>query len=142
MPLIDISDELAQSLLKAEGTSGELRIALRVATAPYPIPSGLSPLGVQAAKAVLAVAAERGSLCGGVERPFVHPDEWKARGETYGLFAELIVIHDGGPFAPLLSYDYEEYDWIERLTKRLSPLGVYAEQCTTWYSAIYLRGGS
>jgi hypothetical protein len=70
---------------------------------------------------------------------FYTPEEWRARGEKYGALSVLVVVHDGGPYAPLFNYDYEDYKAIEAMQKALEPLGLYAEQCTGWYSAIYRR---
>lgn len=105
------------------------------------IPDGLSPEGRKAAELLLELAGE---VAAEFDRPihvgcrtFYTPAEWVRRGETYGSAAELIVVHDGGDFAPLLNLDYCCYDLHNRQTRRLEPHGVYASQCTGWYTAVY-----
>ena len=68
---------------------------------------------------------------------FATPEQWRARGELYGHNAVLIVVHDGGPLAPFFSFDYEDYDAIDAMNEALRVGDYWAEQCTTWYSAIY-----
>lgn len=68
---------------------------------------------------------------------FYTPEQWRARGERYGLSAVLIVVHDGGSLAPFFAYDCEDYSAIEAMENALRAGGYWAEQCTTWYSAIY-----
>lgn len=98
------------------------------------VPEGLSDLGKKAAEAVLATTgAESGGGC----RAFYTPEEWAARGEKYGTGSVLVVVHDGGDLAPSFNMDHCAYESMERVRKALEPLGLYAEQCTSWYSAIY-----
>ena len=68
---------------------------------------------------------------------FYTPEAWRARGEEYGCDSLLVVRHEGGDLAPYFSYDYEAYQQIEQMRQRLAEIGLYAEQCTGWYSAIY-----
>lgn len=75
---------------------------------------------------------------------FYTPHEWRKRGEQYGLTAVAIVVHDGGAFAPFFSYDHEDYVAMDGMSKALeacatpeAPRGYWAEQCTSWYTAIY-----
>lgn len=137
MPVISISDDLAQNILASAGWPDELVDAVRLATERFAIPANISDAGRRALAELMAVAREfnDGELSGGVDRPFVHPSEWT---ERYGRDSEVVVIHDGGPFAPILNWDYCAYDQIEALRQRLEPLGMFAEQCTCWYSAIYV----
>ena len=74
---------------------------------------------------------------GGGCHAFYTPEEWKERGETYGLNSILIVVHDGGNLAPLLNLDYMEYDLHNRMTSAFDDTDFYVEQCTGWSSAIY-----
>lgn len=64
-------------------------------------------------------------------------EQWRKRGEDYGNGAVLVVVHDGGPFAPYFNWDYCDYEAVERMSSALESLGLFAEQCTCWYSAIY-----
>jgi len=68
---------------------------------------------------------------------FYTPEEWKERREQYGTDSLLVVCHDGGDHAPFFNLDYEAYARWEEMIAALRPLGVYSEQCTSWYSAIY-----
>jgi hypothetical protein len=70
-------------------------------------------------------------------RTFYTPEEWADRGEEYGCSSLLIVVHDGGDFAPYFNYAYEAYGSMEKMVEALGPLGVYAEQCTGWYTSIH-----
>lgn len=101
------------------------------------IPPGLCPLGQAAAEAVVQLLKERDSSYTGGCRVFYTPAEWAERQEEYGTSSLLIVVHDGGDHASFFSWDYERHAHIEAVDDRLEPLGLYAEQCTGWYSAIY-----
>jgi hypothetical protein len=104
----------------------------------FEIPTGLSRLGRQAAQTIVKHA--RGILSdasGGGCRAFYTPQEWRERGEQYGLSAELIVVHDGGDLNDFFSYDSGYYTLVEGMNEALSAVGVYAESCTCWYTAIY-----
>lgn len=68
---------------------------------------------------------------------FYTTTEWWERGEEYGLTSEMIVVHDGGPLALLFNPDYETWYLQEEMSKFLAREGLYAEPCTTWYTAIY-----
>lgn len=72
-------------------------------------------------------------------RPFYTPEEWRARNEKYGTTSELVIVHDGGDYAPLMNLDYMAYDLFDAFMKKFSELcpGHYIEACTGWYSAVY-----
>jgi hypothetical protein len=74
--------------------------------------------------------------CGSV---FRSPEEWAADGEEYGHDSVLIVTHDGGDHAKAFDWNREQYPLIEELRQNLAPYGMYVEQCTSWYSAVYHR---
>ena len=74
---------------------------------------------------------------GGGCQAFYSPKQWAARGEEYGLKASLIVVHDGGAAAPYFNMDYCDYKNQEQMIEALSKIGYWAEQCTSWYTAIY-----
>lgn len=105
----------------------------------FEIPEDLSPTGKIVAEKILAAAkkAVEGDIDGGGCQAFYSPEEWKLRGESYGQNALLIIVHDGGDLAPFFNYDYEAYALIDRMDNALSELDCYAEQCTSWYSAVY-----
>lgn len=77
---------------------------------------------------------------------FYSPQEWNERGESHGLTSVLVVVYDGAAAGRALSFDkaYESarpgfdcYALLENLQDKLRENGLFFEQCTTWYSAIY-----
>lgn len=109
-----------------------------MSTNDFDIPTGLSQLGQEAAHAIVRHVRDLDpESSGGGCRAFYTPEEWRDRGERYGLNAELIVVHDGGDMYNFFSYDSECYSLIEGMTQSLNKVGAYAESCTCWYTAIY-----
>ena len=100
-------------------------------------PEGLCPKGEAAHKAICDFLATNGLEDTGGTRAFYSPAEWRERGEQYGTKSVLVVVHDGGGLAPCCNLDYEAYDLHDALVKTLDKHGVWIEQCTCWYSAIY-----
>lgn len=75
---------------------------------------------------------------GGGCKAFYSIKEWKERGESYGTKSLLILCHDGGDLGPVCNHDYECYKAMEDFAGFLrNHYGVYVEQCTSWYSAVY-----
>jgi hypothetical protein len=68
---------------------------------------------------------------------FYSPKQWAGRGERYGRNGCLIICHDGGDVASYFNYDYENYEGIKRMQDALNKVGLYAECCTNWYTAVY-----
>lgn len=66
----------------------------------------------------------------GGSRPFYSPEEWKARGEDYGLDSALILCHDGGEYAQLLRYA----PTMQRFLNMLLAEGYILHFATSWYS--------
>lgn len=66
---------------------------------------------------------------------FKNPKTWDDG--YFGKNAILIVLHDGGNVGCAFSYDKMQYDIVEAMQARLKKVGLYAEQCTSWYSAIH-----
>ena len=101
------------------------------------MPEGLSTLGQEAHAKIMEFLEARDMLytCGG--QAFYSPSEWKKRGEQYGLKSEMIIVHDGGDLAACCNLDYECYKLNEQFIEKLAEAGVYIEQCTSWYSAVY-----
>lgn len=110
-------------------------------TTEWTIPKGLSKKGRDAAKVILDFLKEKGLTDHGGGGKFYSPKEWKDRGESYGTNSVLVVTHDGGDHAGAFNWDYEQYGLLDELRLRLNAEGMYQEQCTCWYSAIYLTGG-
>jgi hypothetical protein len=110
------------------------------------IPQGLSDKGESAALVILHLATQDGCNDTGGCKLFYTPQEFAARGGQwgwrnkngdYGVGTELIVCHDGGAFAKYFNWDYEDYASVERMRQVLEKAGCFAEQCTSWFSAIY-----
>jgi len=104
------------------------------------IPKGLSHEGRIAAELVVKLVGqyeEDKLMDTGGCTPFYTPKQWKERGEAYGYNSELIVVHDGGDVAAWFNYDYECYKCIDEMNEALEEVGLYAEPCTGWYTAIY-----
>ena len=101
-------------------------------------PEGLSPLGEAAYETITKfLAAQELTYTGGHTKVFYTPAEWAERKEKYGLTSELIIVHDGGDHGEAFSYDKENYVAIDLMNTALGHLGLHAEQCTIWYTAIY-----
>lgn len=103
-------------------------------------PEGLSRLGRAAHARIIKVLEELQLTSTGGCRAFYSPAEWKDRGEEYGTGSELIVTYDGGDLRYFFSMDagYETgWRFTERMRQELEELGLYSEECTCWYSAIY-----
>lgn len=104
----------------------------------YELPTTMTKRQREAADIVMRVAQdfEPRTLDNG-SRDFYTPDEWRARGESYGLNGSLIVVHDGGNLAPLFNHDYGYSSWVRVMRKSLEAEDFYVEACTPWYSAVF-----
>lgn len=100
------------------------------------MPPELSPVGRRAAEVILEFLAREGRCDTGGCKAFYSPVEWQERDEEYGLEAPLIVVHDGGDLASYFSFDACDYALYERQVSYLRQHGFFAEQCTSWYSAV------
>jgi hypothetical protein len=103
----------------------------------WPVPAGLGDRGSEAARVIVEFLKERGLTDHGGGGAFRSPQEWAERGEEYGKSSVLVVVHDGGAHAPAFNWDYGDYGLIEDLDARLREHGLFPEQCTSWYSAVY-----
>jgi len=104
----------------------------------FSVPDNLSIQGKAAVEVIVKrLRADISDLIDQGYNVFVSPNEWKDRGEQYGLKGELVIIHDGGDLARYFSYDCEDYPAVQRMNDDLGKVGLYAEQCTRWYSAVY-----
>jgi hypothetical protein len=90
-------------------------------------------------------------------RLFYSPKEWKERKELYGLNSKLIVVYEGADARYCFSMDaccelddqvqelidaglkvkLNRYSFYEGLQAELGKVGLYFEECTGWYSAVY-----
>jgi hypothetical protein len=106
----------------------------------YGMPDGLSLAGQQAYATIIIFLTERDLLhSGGQKQVFWSPAQWAQRQEDFGRGAELIILHDGGEHAGAFNLDYERYQLHDELTVRLDAHGLWCEQQTSWYSAIYTK---
>lgn len=103
----------------------------------WPIPAGLSPQGLTAATVIRDFLQEKGLTYHGGGGKFYTSEEWIDRGEQYGTNSVLVITHDGGDHAVALDWDYGAYAIREELTERLGKHGLYVEECTSWFSAVY-----
>lgn len=74
-------------------------------------------------------------------KAYYSPRQWRERGESYGCDSVLILCHDGGALATVCNLDYGNYLAAEEFRKFLHSRGYWVEACTSWYSAVYPRGG-
>ena len=100
-------------------------------------PEGLSDKGNLAYDKIMSFLEENGLTNTGGCKAFYSPKEWQERGEEYGCDSVLVIVHDGGDHGNAFSYDREEYEVLDAMIEHLHPSGVYPEQCTCWYTAIY-----
>ena len=100
-------------------------------------PEGLSEAGNKAHAVIAEFLKTFDKEFTGGCKAFYSPADWKERGETYGLTAELIVVHDGGDLASIFNLDYGCYDLNNKMEETLRRNGVWMESCTCWYTAVY-----
>ncbi|MFZ2177637.1 MAG: hypothetical protein WAW17_27135 [Rhodococcus sp. (in: high G+C Gram-positive bacteria)] len=103
----------------------------------WPIPTDLTPHGRESAELIHTFLVEKGITDHGGGGHFYSPTEWDERGEKWGLNSLLIITHDGGDHAAAFNLDYGAEELVEALRKRLRSIGVYVEQCSSWYSAVH-----
>jgi hypothetical protein len=99
-------------------------------------PEGLSEKGSQTYDIIMQVLTAYDALDTGGCKTFYSPAEWAARGEDYGTNSELVVVYDGGDVRPFFNCN-ETFVYFEKMIEALQPAGLYFEQCTGWYAAIY-----
>ncbi len=116
----------------------------RYADTVYRLPEGLSRHGVRSWFLIMKMLEEQHPEIKETSpekinhKYFYSPAEWKARGETYGLSGELVLIHEEGYLTGYCNLDYCDYAGYELLIETFSKERTYIEQCTSWYSAVYL----
>lgn len=100
------------------------------------IPDNLMPRAAEAHRVILGVIRRfRATFTGGC-RAFYSRREWRERGEAYGTNAHLIVAYDGGDLSDFFRLGGDEGRW-RAMDSALRAVGLYAEECTGWYAAIY-----
>jgi len=103
------------------------------------IPEGLTPEARTAAELIVEFLTENEITYTGGCQTFFTPQEWRERGEDYGTDAVLIVAYDGSSVGRAFSLDRYDYATVEAMSERLAQAGYLAQECTVWYSAIYLH---
>ena len=117
------------------------------------MPEGLAKPGLRAYKIIVAYLKEHDFSDNGGCKAFYSPAEWAAREESYGTKSHLVVVYDGGALRPVFSMDaaydldcqrYREtgktrtpYSLYEGMQEKLREAGLYFDECTSWYSAVY-----
>src|SRR5690606_36728965 len=103
------------------------------------VPEKQTAKGRKASGAIFEFLREKRLVDQGGGCRFYTAKEWRDRGESYGRDALLIETHDGVDHAAAVNFDYEAYALMEELRDKLDTVGVWVEQCTSWYSAVYAR---
>jgi hypothetical protein len=102
----------------------------------FKMPANLSESGVSAYSAIMDVLNKYEAESGGC-KTFYSPAEWAKRGEDYGKNSHLIVVYDGGDVRSFFNMNTECYKFYEEMQDALKKVGLYFEECTGWYAAIY-----
>ena len=73
---------------------------------------------------------------------YYDPEEWRERGELYGLESELIMAYDGNIMFYIMNPGYSAnptsaYEMHDRFIDKLHEVGFWVEPCTHWYAAFY-----
>ena len=122
-------------------------------TADLDMPAGLDDAGRRAYEIITAYLKQHDLADTGGCKAFYSPAEWKVREEQYGTESHLVVVYDGGDMRPVFSMDaaydldcaiFQEtrqprtpYALYEGMQEKLREAGLYFEECTRWYSAVY-----
>ena len=122
-------------------------------SADLDMPEGLNDLGRRAHEVVVAYLNEHGLTDTRGCKAFYTPAEWIADGQEYGARSHLVIAYDRGALRPVFSMDAaydldcdhyqrtgksrEPYALYEGLRVKLREAGLYFEECTRWYSAVY-----
>lgn len=104
-------------------------------------PKGLSAAGRKAHEVIMRVLQDDDMTHTGGCKAFYSPREWAERGEKYGAQSDLIVVYDGGDLRYYfnLNADIETgYIFTTRMIEALAAAGLWSEECTGWYAAIYV----
>ncbi len=118
-------------------------------------PEGLGEAGIRAFDIIVSYLRVHGRTSTGGCRAFYSSKEWRARGEQYGTESHLVVVYDGGALRPVFSMDAAcdlgcvgqqaggprsaPYALYEGMQDKLGEAGLYFEECTRWYCAVYSR---
>lgn len=122
-------------------------------TSDLDMPDGLGEPGRRAYEIIVAYLKERGRAGTGGCKAFYSSTEWKVMGREYGTRSHLVIAYERGDLGPVFSMDAaysldcahyqktgkarEPYGLYEGMQTKLREAGLYFEECTRWYSAIY-----
>jgi hypothetical protein len=122
-------------------------------TTDLDMPADLGDPGRRAHEVIVAYLKEHGLTETNGCKAFYTPAEWSAQGQEYGARSHLVIAYDRGSLRPVFSMDAaydldcdhyqrtgksrEPYALYEGLRVKLREAGLYFEECTRWYSAIY-----
>ena len=114
------------------------------------MPNGLSEQGQRAHAIIIAYLTEHGLAKHDGEPAFHAPQSWN---QEYGTRSHLVIAHAGGALGPVFSMDSayesdcahyrktgkarEPYALYEGMQDKLREAGLYFEDCTRRYSAVY-----
>ena len=110
------------------------------------MPPGLNDAGQRAYKLIVEYLKRHNLTNTGGCKAFYSPTEWKDREEVYGSDAHLVVVYDGGDMRPVFNIGVAYYDdcatrkpysLYEGMQAALREAGLYFDECTSWYSAVY-----
>lgn len=102
----------------------------------FKAPSSISAVGKSAHSVILKVLNKYEAESGGC-KTFYSPKEWADRRESYGTKSHLIVVYDGGDVGNFFNMNHGSYKLYEEMQEALAKVGLYFEECTGWYAAIY-----
>jgi hypothetical protein len=74
------------------------------------------------------------------------PEEWRNRGEIYGLDSELVMVYEGNAMFYIMNPGYSShpsttYKLHDRFIDKVHEAGFWVEPCTGWYAAFYPTEG-
>lgn len=116
------------------------------------MPEGLGEAGQRAHAIIVAYLTEHGRTETADCKTFHVPSEWAQKHE-YGARSRLVVAYHSGSLGPVFSLDAayeldcahyrktgksrEPYALYEGMQEKLREAGLYFEECTRWYCAVY-----
>ncbi len=108
------------------------------------VPDSLSSYGCAVYQTIMDVLKKHELGYTGGCKAFYSPEEWlEDRGEQYGKGSELIVVYDGGDLRQFFNSNecgaHGYWTMFEEMIHELAKVGMYFEECTGWYCAIYRK---
>lgn len=94
-----------------------------------PVPAGRDEIEGKIRETLLTLGLSANRL------QFVDPEDW--RGDEVPTGALLIVTYEGSGAGEAFAYDLENHSATDVMADALDAIGVYSEEQSNWYSAIY-----